>query len=132
MEHLLRAALLDWLSTGGAPLDRLNIVSEELPLRASIPWLGIATSASADWSTKDRQGREIRIALELHSRADMADADEETASAIEQRTQSLPAQQSGFRIINAQFLRARIQRRDRNIRSTLIEYRFRCLAAAPA
>ena len=69
MESTLRAALIEWLRSGPA-LAALNSVAEETPVAATPPWLGIAASASADWSTKDARGREIRVALELHCRGD--------------------------------------------------------------
>lgn len=130
MEHALRAALIDWLRTGPAPLDTLHAVEEEAPVRASLPWLGTAASASADWSTKDARGREIRIALELASRGDDIPADGALVRAIEMRIEDLPRRQDGFHIAGITFLRARTERRAKNIRSTLLEYRFRCLEVA--
>lgn len=127
MEHQLRAALLDWLSSGPAPLDTLNTVEEETPARTAPPWLAIAASASADWSTKDAAGREIRLALELHTRGDDPAADAALLRAIELRAEALPRAQPGFHVASIRFLRARAERRARNTRSTLLEYRFRCL-----
>nr|WP_137676876.1 DUF3168 domain-containing protein [Parerythrobacter lutipelagi] len=127
MEHALRAALIDWLRTGPAPLGTLNAVEEEAPLRASLPWLGIAASASADWSTKDAKGREIRVAIELASRGDDIPADGALVRAIDARACDLPRLQEGFHIAGLTFLRARTERRAKNRRSTLLEYRFRCL-----
>ena len=66
MEIPLRAALLAWLAADPALSGELNAIVEEAPSRAALPWLAVATSASADWSVKDRPGREVRIALELH------------------------------------------------------------------
>lgn len=128
MEHALRAALIAWLRGGPAPLDTLNAVEEEAPLRASPPWLGIAASASADWSTKDREGRQIRVAFELHTRGDDPAADGALTRAIERGIEALPRQQPGFTIASTLFLRARAERRANNHRSVLLEYRFRCLA----
>lgn len=127
MEHHLRAALIAWLRGGPAPLDGLNTVEEEAPLRASPPWLGIAASASADWSTKDRKGREVRVAFELHTRGDDVAADAALVSAIDRRVEALPREQAGFAVASILFLRARAERRANNMRSALLEYRFRCL-----
>lgn len=128
MESALRAALLEWLRAAPAPLDALSAIEEEVPARATPPWLAVAASASADWSTKDRFGREVRIALELHSRADEVLADAALVSAIDRRIEALPRAQDGFAIPGIQFLRARTERRANNARATLLEYRFRCLA----
>jgi len=128
METALRAALLDWLRAAPAPLDTLSAIEEEIPPRATPPWLAVVASASADWSTKGSIGREVRIALELHSRADEVLADAALVSAIDRRIEALPRTQDGFAIPGIQFLRARTERRANNARATLLEYRFRCLA----
>lgn len=127
MENLIRAALLDWLRSGPELSGALNAIEEESPVRASPPWLGIATSASVDWSTKDRTGREVRIALELQTRGDSSLADAALVSLIEQRIATLPNLQTGFAVASSRLLRARSERRKRNLRSTLLEYRFRIL-----
>lgn len=128
MEIALRCALLHWLRCGPAPLDAINAIEEELPARAAPPWLAITASASADWSTKDRRGREVRIAVELHLRGDAPDTDAALTRAVGDRIEDLPRHQPGFHIATLQFLRARSERRGNNRRATLIEYRFRCLA----
>ena len=70
METTLRAALIDWLRADPILGNLINTVTEEAPSRTAAPWLAIAASASADWSTKDRTGREVRVAHELHCRGD--------------------------------------------------------------
>jgi hypothetical protein len=127
METLLRAALIDWLRTDTDLSEALNAVEEESPVRASPPWLGIATSASVDWSTKERIGREVRIAVELQTRGDDTAGDGALVCAVEKRITALPRDQTGFELITIQFLRARAERRERNLRSILLEYRFRIL-----
>ena len=127
METLLRAAVIDWLRADPALAD-LNAVEEESPLKASLPWLGLAASASADWSTKDRAGREIRMAFELVTRGDQPAADAALIDAIGKRIESVPAAQTGFTLISAWFLRARSERRSNNGRAHLLEYRFRLLS----
>ena len=126
MENHLRAALIDWLRTDPA-LSELNAIEEESPLSASPPWLGIAASASSDWGTKDRGGREIRVAFELESRSDETLADTELLTAIERRVLDLPPFHSHFELASIRFLRARSERRDFNVRGALLEFRFRLL-----
>ncbi len=126
MENLLRAALLEWLRSDPA-LAALNAVEEESPLSVSPPWLGISASASIDWSTKDRVGRDTRIALELVTRGDDPAADGSMIAAIDRRVEAMPVAQLGFDLINIRFLRARAERRPNNLRAALLEYRFRLL-----
>ena len=96
----------------------------------SPPWLGIATSASADWSTKDLRGREVRVAFELHTRGSDTAVDGALVTAIDKRVEAIPQAQDGFTIVTARFLRARAERRARNLRVVLLEYSFRLLETA--
>jgi hypothetical protein len=127
MENDLRAAIIAWLDADPA-LARINAVAEEAPLSTSPPWLGIAASASIDWGTKDRQGRETRIALELETRTDDAGEDAPLLAAIERRVLDLPPFHPGFELASIRFLRSRSEARADNRRGALLEYRFRILA----
>lgn len=128
MEIPLRAALIAWLTADPVLSVQINAVAEEAPSRASLPWLALAASASADWSTKSGTGREVRVALELHCRGDAPDTAAALVAAIESRIAALPAAQSGWHIASIQFLRARAEQRAANTRAVLLEYRFRLLA----
>ena len=128
MENALRADLIEWLRSDPALAD-INAIEEESPLRASPPWLGIATSASVDWGTKDRPGREIRIALELETRIDDPEADAPQIGAIEARVLDLPPFGSTYELASIRFLRARSERRPDNRRAALLEFRFRLFHA---
>ena len=128
METLLRRALIAWLRDDPA-LAEINLVAEEAPSRASPPWLGIAASTSTDWSTKDRVGREVRVALELHARGEEPGTATEVVRAIESRIEALPRDQDGFSVAGVRFLRARAEQRPGNLRAVLLEYRFRVLAS---
>lgn len=127
MENALRAALIEWLRND-PDLATINVIEEESPLRASAPWLGISASASADWGTKDRPGREVRIALELESRSDEAGTDTALLAAIERRVLDLPPFHPAFELASIRFLRARSEARENNLRGALLEFRFRIFA----
>lgn len=129
MENDLRAALIAWLKADPA-LAAINGIEEESPLSTSPPWLGIAASASIDWGTKDRAGRETRIALELETRTDLPSADAPLLTAIERRVLDLPPFQPGFELASIRFLRSRSEARADNRRGALLEYRFRILEPA--
>lgn len=128
MEVPLRAALIAWLAADPAVAGTLNAVVEEVPSRTALPWLAIAASASADWSTKEQTGREVRVALELHCRGDRPDTAAALIGAIENRIAALPSAQAGFHVVTTQFLRARAEQRGANTRAILLEFRFRLLA----
>lgn len=129
MELQLRAALLNWLAIDPLLGAQLNAIVEEAPTRIALPWLALAASASADWSTKTAAGREVRIALELHCRGDRPDDASALLAAIERRVERLPRAQGEFTVVAIQFLRARAEQRPANTRAVLLEYRFRLIGA---
>ena len=128
MEIPFRAALIAWLRADPQLAAQLNAVTEEAPGRTALPWLALAASGSIDWSAKDRAGREVRVALELHCRGDQPGSAASLIGAIESRIAALPAAQQGFQVVTSQFLRARAEQRGESRRAILIEYRFRLLA----
>ena len=128
MEIALRAALISHLTEDPLISDQLSAITEEAPVRASLPWLAIVASASADWSHKTGEGREVRVAMELQMRGDDPATAGQLVQDIEQRIAVIPHEQDGFRIASVQFLRARTEQRGGTIRAVLLEYRFRLLA----
>lgn len=129
MESQFRTIVIDWLASDPVLSTALNDVAEEAPSRASRPWLGIAASASTDWSTKTTRGREIRIALELQTRGEDSAETGALVAQIEERIESLPRTHPGLWLANTTFLRARAEQRPGNTRAVLLEYRFRILEA---
>jgi hypothetical protein len=128
MESRFRRDLLSWLAADTVLSAGLNALSEESPLTAPPPWLGLAASASAEWGAKGAPGREVRVALELVLRDDSAAAIAELTDALERRVATMPAAQSGYRVVMTQFLRSRAERRAGNLQAVLTEYRFLLLA----
>ena len=124
MESRFRSDLIAWLASDAVLAAGLNAVSEESPFSAPPPWLGIAASASADWSAKGATGREVRVALELTCRSDDPAQAGLLAAAVEHRIATLPPAQDGYRIVVTQFLRSRAERRAGSTRAVLLEYRF--------
>lgn len=124
METAFRRDLLAWLAGDEVLTAKLNAISEESPIAAPPPWLGIAASASTDWGAKGAPGREVRVALELVARADDAEVIAALTEALERRVAIMPAAQAGYRVVVTQFLRSRAERRAGNIRAVLTEYRF--------
>ena len=124
MESALRTALIAWLRDDPFLAARINTIEEESPLAAAPPWLGIAASAAADWSVKERRGRDVRVALELTDRDDDPRSTGELAWAVEQRIAAMMPEQPGFQLVCVTFLRSRTERRARNGRAVLLEYRF--------
>jgi len=128
MEIAFRAALLAWLAADPLLAAGLNSITEEAPLRAAPPWLGIVASASSDFSHKSGTGRELRVALELQYLGDDPSAAAELVAAIEARVAALEPDQPEYRIASFTFLRARAEQRGEARRAYLLEYRARLIA----
>ena len=129
MEVLLRAALINWLAASTSLSGLLNSVTEEVPLRASLPWLSLSASAAIDWSTKTETGNETRIALELQCRGDAPDTAASLVGAIDAAVMAMTRSQTGFVVTSIHFMRSRAEQRANNTRAILLEYRFRSQAA---
>ena len=127
MDTALRTALIEHLRADAALMEALNLVDEAEIERASTPWLALVASASVDWSTKTHAGREVRVALELRLHGGEAASGADLAEQVDARALALPAEQEGFRVVSASFLRGRAERRPHNARAILREYRFRIL-----
>ena len=128
MELPFRVALLAWLAADPLLAAGLNTITEEAPLRASPPWLGIVASASTDFGHKTGAGREVRVALELQTLGDDACGTAALVGAIETRIAAMPADQPDFTIASLTFLRARAEQRGEARRAVLLEYRARLIA----
>ena len=128
MELPFRAALLAWLAADPLLAASLNTITEEAPLRASPPWLGIVASASTDFGHKTGVGREVRVALELQTLGDDAGGTADLVAAIEARIALFPVDHRDLRIASLTFLRARAEQRGEARRAVLLEYRARLIA----
>ena len=128
MELLLRAALLDWLAADPDLAEAFHSIAEDPPAAAAPPWIALAASAAADWGAKERRGAEVRVALEVHQRGDTPADLAAPVEALHRRIADFPFAHDGFELASLRFLRSRHERRERIVRATLIEYRFRIFA----
>ncbi len=121
-EAVLCAAIRETLQ----PLA-LNGIYDAIPARAREPFAVVEAGAVADWSVKDRRGRELRPAVSIVAAGDdpgrlrglLADA----AEAIEAMPPGLP----GWRIVSCVLLRARHAREREGRWRGMIEFRVRMM-----
>lgn len=64
-ESDLRGALMSALQADAALGALVQRVFDGEPVKASAPWVALGEMSSGDWGTKDREGRELRIAFAL-------------------------------------------------------------------
>ncbi|OYX63540.1 MAG: hypothetical protein B7Y88_12785 [Sphingomonadales bacterium 32-64-17] len=93
----------------------------------SLQYIGSGDASGFD--AKDRRGREVRVALELHLRGEEAGESADLAALVADRIEAMPAAHSSFRLVSTQFLRGRAEQRANLKRAVLLEYRFRLFEA---
>lgn len=124
-ESVVQAALVAALkgNTG------LNGVFEGPPVKATPPYAEIGETLSGDWSVKDRDGRELRLAVTIRDAAETPTRVQALAAAAGAAIEALPRDLDGWRIASLVFVRMRLLRPAPGRWSAVIEYRVRMLAA---
>ena len=124
-EAVVQAALLAALKG----LAGLNGVFEGPPVKAAPPYAEIGETLSGDWSVKDRDGRELRLAVTIRDAAETPARVQALAGAAGAAIEALPRDLGGWRIASLMFVRMRLLRPAPGRWSAVIEYRVRMLAA---
>ncbi len=108
----------------------LNGVFEGPAVRASHPYAEVAETFATDWGTKDRRGREVRLAVLLHDAGETSARLVDLAEAVEAAVLAMPRDIGGWRIASLVFVRSRIagERPGRWLAS--VEFRVRVLQGA--
>lgn len=120
----LHAALITALS-GVAGLNRAEPGASA---RASEPYAMIEPLIAADWGTKDRAGRELRVGVTVRDLAERAARLHDLTGAVETAVAALPVIISGWRIVSVAFLRARTVSEKAGNWAATLEWRVRMLA----
>ena len=102
------------------------------PVRAAMPYAVIGETPSIDWSVKDREGREARLAVLLFDQAEFPERLQRIASEAEAAMAALPQALPGWRIATCQFLRSRMLPAGAGKWTAQIEYRVRMFRADSA
>ncbi|MDO7843745.1 DUF3168 domain-containing protein [Sphingomonas immobilis] len=107
----------------------LNGVYEGPAVKASPPYAEIGELLSADWSVKDRAGRELRVAIMLRDAAEGPGRLHALAGAVGDAVEAMPRVLGGWQVASLAFVRTRVLRPGAGRWSAVVEYRVRVLAA---
>mgnify|MGYP005995227513 CR=1 FL=1 len=129
-EGAFRSDLLAWLRADDLLSDAVNAVLDSGPLRASEPYLTIDSSLAADWSVKDRAGREVRPLLSILDTGPSPDRAAAIATLVEARLAAMPRNGTGYELVTLVFLRSRLSGGAKTRWQYQLEYRARLFAAA--
>lgn len=127
IEQDFALAAIDWLAGDAALMAQVNGVFHRAPARIAAPYVLLDDVLATDWGTKDRPGREVRLAFALRDGSQDAGPVSAIASALETRLLALPRTGTGYRLASLQPLRSRTVRIG-DIWLVTLDYRARLLA----
>lgn len=126
-EQALRAKTIALLAADAELASVVHGVFDGMPPRASAPCVSVGAADGGDWGTKDRAGREIRLAVMLHGVGDSLD--DRAAARVEAVAAGLRGAAEGWTVVSARIVRTRFALvREGGWRRELV-VRCRCLAA---
>lgn len=127
-EHDIRTALIAELRTDAALAAQVNRVHDGVPVKSTPPTLIVGECSGSDWGTKDKAGRELRIALTIED-------DLETPTRIggiiplaDAAVQRIAGTISGWQVGSLRLVRSRLLRTNAGRWNALMDYRIRVLA----
>lgn len=110
LEQDFALAAIDWLASDPALLAQVNGVFHRMPAQVAAPYLVLDDVLATDWSTKDRIGREARLAFAIRDGSDESAASAAIAAALEARLAALPPAGPGYRLVSLSLVRSRTVR----------------------
>ncbi len=106
----------------------LNGVFDGPAVRASTPFAEVGDGIAGDWGTKDRAGRELRLAVIVRDAAETSVRLGGLVAAVEAAVPGLPRDLDGWRVASVVFLRSRVAGEGPGRWIGSVEFRVRVLA----
>ncbi|WP_194955650.1 DUF3168 domain-containing protein [Sphingopyxis solisilvae] len=104
-ERAVRAKALALLAGDEVLAGLVHGIFDGVPPRVSTPYVSVGAAEGADWGTKDRTGREVRLTLSL---AGVGSAvDDVAAGRIEAVAAGLRGAADGWSVVSARVVRTR-------------------------
>jgi hypothetical protein len=126
-EGHIRDALIEALRADATLTAQVNRVYDGFPAKATPPALIVGECIGADWGTKDRPGRELRIGLTIEDDIETPTRIGGIMASADAAVQALPSPVAGWEIGSLRLVRSRLLRNNRGLWSALLDYRIRVL-----
>lgn len=123
----VRMALVAALQ-GETVLDGVTVYGADAPAGV-LPRIEVGEPASADWSSKSWQGRELRTAVVVRVASGQGERLAAMRAAAEQAGETMARDLPGWRVASALFLRSRALEQ-KGIRALIVEHRIRVMEVA--
>lgn len=106
----------------------VNGVWEGAGVSATVPFVLLGDVVASDWSTKDRAGRELRVAVTVRDRGDSPARAGTLAAAVEAAVAGLPRALDGWRVASVVLIRSSVVASGKGAWAALVDHRVRVLA----
>lgn len=128
----VRAAVIAALRGHGALAALINRVHDGEPVKATPPIVVVGECAASDWGTKDREGRELRLALSVRDTGETSTRVGQIVPLIDAAVRAIGPVVSGgvagnWQIGSITLIRSRLLRSGEAQWSAVIDYRLRAL-----
>ena len=122
-----QAALIAALAAHAPLAGEVGGIFDGPPPHPAFPYVAMGAGATGDWSTKDRRGREHRIAVTIWDDGDSPARLHRLIAAAEDAIEGMSPALDGHRIASIAFQRSRVLRDADGPWAGIVEYRVRTL-----
>lgn len=124
----IRAGVIALLRGDAALGGQVNRVHDGTPVKASPPTLIVGECSGTDWGTKDKMGRELRLALTIEDDLETPTRISTIMPLADAAVRGLTGTVAGWQIGSLVLMRSRLLRTGAGRWSALLDYRIRVLA----
>ncbi|WP_294334621.1 DUF3168 domain-containing protein [uncultured Sphingomonas sp.] len=131
-QEAITGAVRAALAGQAALVAQVNGIFDAPSHRTPRPYLLVDDPVLTDWSTKDQDGREVRIAVLVKDSAQARKRVRGLAELVEATIADMPAALAGgWQVASSVFLRTRLVAEDETNVTAIVEHRVRMLRTGP-
>ncbi len=126
-ESDIRAALLAGLRGDTALSGAVNRIYDGTPVKATPPMVTVGECTGADWATKDRPGRELRIGIGIEDNLETPARIGGIMPLVDAAVRGLSGTIGGWQVGSLLMVRSRLLRSREGRWNAVLDYRIRVL-----
>ncbi len=126
-ESDIRAALIAELRNDAALGAQVNRIYDAVPVKSTPPTLVMGECIGGDWGTKDKVGRELRLAITIEDDIETPTRISGIMPLADAAVHRLTGTIAGWQVGSLRLIRSRLLRTNAGRWNALMEYRIRVL-----